>query len=137
MTPPSQCSITPLPLKQLSHVFENDLKASLSSFVFDKGVTFISGIQRPKSMAGSHTWKSESGEYLNMSKHPSRFICGTGGCLCNSFLRVMKVRALSLSVTVWRRLARPRHLRMKRKCVQTYVSEESLDLSFRQLLNMV
>lgn len=67
VTPPSQCSIIPLPLKQFNQVFENNLKLSLSSSVLDTGVTFISGTHLPKSIAGNQTLKSESGEYLNMS----------------------------------------------------------------------
>lgn len=55
ITPPSQCSIMPLPLKQFNQVLEKDLKLSLSSSVLETGVTFISGIHLPKSIAGNQT----------------------------------------------------------------------------------
>lgn len=113
MTPLSQCSIIPRPLKQFSQVFEKDLKLSRSSSLFDIGLTFISGIHLPKSIAGSQTWKSESGEYLKMSWQPSRLIWGTGGCLCRSFFSVMNVKRLFLSVIVWMCLARLKLLKKR------------------------
>lgn len=113
VTPPSQCSISPLPLKQLNHVLENSLKLSLTSSVFNDGVTFISGIHLPKSMAGSHTWKSESGEYLKISWQPSRLICGTGGCLWSSFFNAMNVNWLFFNVMLCKFFARPRDLELK------------------------
>lgn len=135
ITPPSQCSITPLPLKQLSHVLEKDLKLSLSLSVLETGVTFISGMHLPKSIAGNQTWKSESGENLKMSWQPSRLTRGTGGCRWRSFFSVINVTRLFLRVIDCRCFARPSDLETNYiKCMLT--SEKPIEWDITRKLEI-